>query len=103
TAGDAGAARRPRHGRQARLVDPAVEIGLEVLPAPGPERPAQVLRARLRTAVPLEERARPREERLVADQAAQHVQHPRALVVDDRPEEARLLLQMDEALAEHGT
>ena len=40
------------------------------------------------------------EERLVADQAAQHVQHRGALVVDQRAEHAALALDVAEAVAE---
>src|SRR4051794_9089556 len=40
------------------------------------------------------------EERVVADQPPQHVEHDRALVVDQRAEDAALAADMTEAIAE---
>ena len=64
--GPAPSGRTTTSAGQARPVDPALEVGAEVAPARRLERRAQVLGARLRVAVPLEKRARPGEERLVA-------------------------------------
>ena len=81
-------------------VDPSLEEAIEAAARYLLHRPFEVVGARLLEAPVVVEPAQAAEERLVADQPAQHVQHQRALVVDQRPIDAQVALDVAEPVAE---
>ena len=83
-----------------RVVDPALEEPLEVAATFGFHGLAQVVGARLLEAVVGVILPHAAEEVLVADQPPQHVEHGRALVVDQRAEHAAFALDVAEPIAQ---
>ena len=96
-----GADRRAvAQARNAGVEHPSLEESRQVAPALGFHRRPEIVGACLGEpmfpVIPLHAR----EERVVADQPTQHVQHQGALVVDERAEDARLALDVPEPVAE---
>ena len=83
-----------------RVIDPALEKPLQRAAAFGLHGLAQVIGAGLLEPVLGVIAANASEERIVADQAPQHVQHRGALVVDQRAEHAALVLDVTQPIAE---
>ena len=88
------------HARDGFAEDPGIEEAAQRFPARLLHGRLKVPRAGLLELPRAVEITHPLEERLVADQAAQHVQHHRRLVVDDRSEHRRLPLDVPEPVAE---
>ena len=88
------------HAGNRRAVDPLLEEALERRAGLALHRQAEILGADLAEARVAIEAPQPAEERVVAEEAAEHVQHRGALVVDQRAEHAALAADVAEAVAE---